>query len=70
MPMAQHGGVFSRDEAVAFPLRELIVQPAVMGGVHDGWMEAVFVIMRQSKFTIRSSSDGMAFEHLHEPLDG
>jgi hypothetical protein len=40
MPLAQRRGVFSGDEAVAFPLGELIVQPAVMGGVHESPMEA------------------------------
>jgi len=40
MPLAQRGGVFGGDEAVALPLRELIVEPAMVSGVHEGRMEA------------------------------
>jgi len=57
MPLAQRGGVGIRDEAVALPLRELIVQPAVVGGVHDGQMEAVLAITSQSKFAMLASND-------------
>jgi len=38
-------------------LRELIVQPAVVGGVHDGRMEAVLAITSQSKFVMLASND-------------